>query len=243
MAAFAVGGKQPRPARRRRARARPAARDSASSPRAPARRSARGAPCRPCRAPRSAAPCERAADFGKRDEFGDAQARGVEQARSGRRRAPPRGARAAAAVGVEPLARDGEQLFDFRDAEHFRQRARRGAAPRWRSVGSSPRRPSTIEMLVELPDRRQPPRQRGRGQALRAARGDEGAHVVARGRERRRGRAPGRKLGIVLEVAPIGLDRVARSRRARRRSLPERIGSGVAPTPACARSFRRPWES
>ena len=105
----------------------------------------------------------------QRDQFGNAQAGGVEQfdqAGHARGREPLGGL----ALGrVEPLARHAQQPLDLVDAEDFRQRAR-AARPvdRQRRIVAAPS--LEIKVLVELAHGRKPARDRGVGEAGRAAR-------------------------------------------------------------------------
>src|SRR5947209_7904378 len=77
-----------------------------------------------------------------------------------------------------PGARDGEQLVDFRHAEHFGQRpaAARPFDRHGRIVDAAA---LEIEMLMELPHAGELARQARRLKARRAAMGEEGAHVLA----------------------------------------------------------------
>ena len=173
--------------------------------------------------------------FGQRDQFGDAQAGGVDQLdQAGHARSrEPFGRRAAR--GVEAFARDVDQPLDLGLGQHLRQRARTARAfDRQRRIVAAPA--LEIEMLVELPHRGEPARERRDGEPRGGSVGLKCAECRRSVAVEWRRAAPGEKFGVGRQVAPVGLDRVARRVALGSDGVEEILDQ---PTRGAAASFRR----
>jgi hypothetical protein len=111
-----------------------------------------------------------------------------------------------AARSRSPIGRGAEQLIHVADRQHLGQRA-----PAFRPLDRRRRIvlavPLGIKKPVELPDRREPPRDRCRRKPARRKRAEIAADVIVDGR-RDRTALLAQVAGEILKIAPVGLERV-----------------------------------